>query len=112
MFSNIFISDIDSGIKCTPSKLVDVTKLCGAVNTTEIQDAIQKDLDMLEKWAQMNLMRFNRDICKVLHLARSKPCYRYKPVNERMEHSPAKKDLRALVNVKLDMSQQCSLAAQ
>ncbi|GAB0203278.1 mitochondrial enolase superfamily member 1 [Grus japonensis] len=109
---NIFVSDLDDGIKCTVMKFADDTKLSGEMDTSEGRATLQEDLDRLEEWANKNLMKFNKDKHKVLYLEKHHLEAQHRLGSTWLESSSVERNLGVLVYNKLNMSEQCAAAAK
>uniref|UniRef100_A0A803TJS6 Reverse transcriptase domain-containing protein n=1 Tax=Anolis carolinensis TaxID=28377 RepID=A0A803TJS6_ANOCA len=109
---NIFINDLDEGLEGTIIKFADDIKLGGIANTPEDRSRIQNDFNRLERWAESNKMKFNRDKCKILHFGRKNGMQRYRMGDAWLNNHTCEKDLAVLVDNKLNMSQQCDAAAK
>lgn len=62
------------GTECSLSKFIDNTNLCGMINTLPLQ----RDLDGLERWGHVYLMKFNNAKHKVPHLGEGNPKNQYR----------------------------------
>ena len=69
------------------SKFADETKLSGAVDTQEGRNTIQRDLDRFERWANANLMEFNKAKC----LDQGNPKRRHRLAREWLESIPGER---------------------
>lgn len=81
------------GLSVPLASLWNETKLSGAVDMTEGKDTIERDVDRLEEWSHVNLMKFNKSKCKVHQLGWGNPQKQYKLDNERIESKEGLRDI-------------------
>ena len=87
---SIFVGDVDRGIKCALRKSVNYTELCGTANTPEGRSDIERDLDRLEKWTYVILMKFNKVKCRILQLGQGNTKHKHSLGNGWVKSRPEK----------------------
>jgi len=96
---NTFTNDLYDGTECTLGKFA-----AGLVDTADSCAAIQKDIDILEKWSNKNLIKCKKGIYQVLHLGTNNPMHWYTLQVDQLARSFAEKELWVLVEMKWNLS--------
>ncbi|KAJ7427098.1 rna-directed dna polymerase from mobile element jockey-like [Willisornis vidua] len=105
MLFNTFINGLDTGLEGILSKFADDTKLGRPVESLEVRDALQRDVNKLKDWAITSHVKFNKGKCRILHLGWGNSGCLYRLGNERLESSASERDLGVLVDGKLNLTQ-------
>ena len=97
----IMIEDIDNNVKdSVVSSFADDTRISREITCDEDRNALQRDLNKVYDWAEVNRMVFNSDKFESINYGdRERKLYAYKgPNNETITNKEAVKDLGVMMN--------------
>ncbi|CAM5109917.1 unnamed protein product [Eretmochelys imbricata] len=105
---NIFINDLEKGVKSEVAKLADDTKIFKIVKSQADCKELQKDLSKLGDWATKWQMKFNVDKCKVMRIGKHNPNNTYTMMGSKLAVTTQERDLGVIVDCSLKTSTQKS----
>ena len=110
---NIFIDDIDMQVLwAIIKKFADDTKIARIVQSEEDARKLQEDIDRMYLWAQKWEMAFNTEKCKVIHVGKKNPRYKYKMGGAELAEAEEEKDLGVLMDGTMKPSKHCETVAK
>ena len=73
----LYVNDIPASVSCKIKLFADDTKIWNTIKTQSDSQSLQSDLDLLSKWSDEWLLRFNIDKCHVIHILIKKSKAKY-----------------------------------
>ena len=110
---DLFIDDIDdAALEALVWKFADDTKAAKVIESEEDGRRMQMIVDSLAAWAEKWGMAFNVKKCKILHVGKTNPKFKYFLNGEEVEAVKEEKDLGVYVEDSLKPSRQCAAAVK
>ena len=72
-----FINDLPDEAESFIKIFADDTKAYTSINTEEDQKRLQRTINNMVEWTEKWLLKFNSEKCKILHLGKNNPKYKY-----------------------------------
>jgi hypothetical protein len=109
----IYIDDIDDFVKLIEllNKFADDNKGLKIIESIADRDKLQRTLDALCEWASKWAIQFNISKCKIMHVGRSNPGYKYSMHGVELKEIEEETDVGVLVHKTLKPARQCEKAA-
>ena len=111
----IFINNLDEAMDIATgiiSKFADDTKMGRTISGEDDRNALQRDIDSLLKWADVWQAQFNATKCKVMHIGRKNPQFKYTMGDKVLQAVDVEKDVGVMIHSSLKPSTQCAQAAK
>ena len=102
------VNDIDVGLTFKISKFADGTKIMGRVATSAAKLYIQSNLDILVSWSKKLQVKFNVDMCKILHIRNNNQYTKYTRNGSKLSKVSHEKDFGVIIGNDLKPSRHCS----
>jgi hypothetical protein len=107
-----YVNDMPDMVKGMIKMFADDTKIAAPIETEADREALQSDLDDLQKWTDDWQLQFNTKKCKVMHLGHGNSRHQYTMAGNVLEVTECEKDLGVYVDPSLHFSQHCQKAAK
>ena len=103
----IYINDLDTGVSSNLGKFADDTKIGRQICSQRDNDIVQRELDILQEWANKWQMEFNTNKCSILHIGRHNTEKGYTLNGTLLRKLNSERDLGVIISQDLRPREQC-----